>query len=570
MGEMFDGKTITLDASINLNGQPFTPIGSGDYPFKGTFDGQGNTIRGYSNGSNGTSGDKIFTAFFSKVDGGTIKNIIFEDYEVCFQGETSGTDRMTSVVVGILYGGSTLSDITVGEGSVDGPVRVGGIVARTQGGTENAPNIIAACSNYADVSTEMTGELSEKNTFNTYATAGGIISTVATDDFVIVSDSHNYGSIEGNCSGGLVGDIMGHIEISNSTNSGRISGALFAGGIAGDFWYSGNGSIIDSHNLASAVIETIATKRTNNGEVYSDACIGGILGAGGLGGKVTISGSTNSGTLKNVDDDIMVNIGGIVGFAGTNPVEIKDSYSHGTIENSAKVAEILDTRGQHVRNSNRNRWTVGGIVGHSYAPITIIDSFGTDTIANNNEDYYAYGNVVGFIKTVESGNDIEISFAQMTDITRPVALLYAGTALPDNTEISSATSSNNGTITLSGIDMDYLDFTLNHGAVDIDLTESAVQNLSQLVNLDCGGSWCDWGAVNITTGDIDKLVIWPDFGTYEGSYYPTYGNWSNIISVEGDSDGFAWECPSYHEFSGGTSVIINSTAINDISGTVSV
>lgn len=43
-GTTFQGKTVTLGDDIDLNNEPWTPIGSNSKPFKGTFDGGGHTI----------------------------------------------------------------------------------------------------------------------------------------------------------------------------------------------------------------------------------------------------------------------------------------------------------------------------------------------------------------------------------------------------------------------------------------------------------------------------------------------------------------------------------------------
>ena len=58
--EDFAGKTITLHANIDLNGQAWTPIGSSSKPFQGTFQGSGYLIRGLRTFSGATDGVGLF------------------------------------------------------------------------------------------------------------------------------------------------------------------------------------------------------------------------------------------------------------------------------------------------------------------------------------------------------------------------------------------------------------------------------------------------------------------------------------------------------------------------------
>lgn len=57
--DAFAGKTIVLNAHIDLNGKTWTPIGSAARPFAGTFKGKGHLIKGFSM-INGTDGIGLF------------------------------------------------------------------------------------------------------------------------------------------------------------------------------------------------------------------------------------------------------------------------------------------------------------------------------------------------------------------------------------------------------------------------------------------------------------------------------------------------------------------------------
>lgn len=81
----FSGQTITLKNDIVLN-VPWKPIGasyaeSGDFSFKGTFDGDGHTISDvklYVEVPSDKSYSEFYCGFFGKTDGATIKNLTLE------------------------------------------------------------------------------------------------------------------------------------------------------------------------------------------------------------------------------------------------------------------------------------------------------------------------------------------------------------------------------------------------------------------------------------------------------------------------------------------------------------
>ena len=69
----FAGKTIKLTANINLNNEAWTPIGTAEHPFEGTFDGQGHKITGLTNKSDATS-----FGLFEKVKG----TVVIKNFEL--------------------------------------------------------------------------------------------------------------------------------------------------------------------------------------------------------------------------------------------------------------------------------------------------------------------------------------------------------------------------------------------------------------------------------------------------------------------------------------------------------
>lgn len=90
--ETFAGKTITLTSDIDLANLAWTPIGSWNNPFEGTFDGQGYTISNLF--INAPEGEGI--GFFGVTQNATIKNVTLNNVDV-------EAYSMVSALVGAAY-----------------------------------------------------------------------------------------------------------------------------------------------------------------------------------------------------------------------------------------------------------------------------------------------------------------------------------------------------------------------------------------------------------------------------------------------------------------------------------
>jgi len=138
-GNTFAGKTIKLGDDINLEVYAgneerisFNPIGYGyNIVFKGTFDGQGHTIKNlYQDGgdldlASSTAGGGLFA---SVVDA-TIKNVNIDNAEIVMNCIDMG------VLVGYSYGACTYDNITVSNSLIANYQRyTGGVVGEVNGG----------------------------------------------------------------------------------------------------------------------------------------------------------------------------------------------------------------------------------------------------------------------------------------------------------------------------------------------------------------------------------------------------------------------------------------------------
>lgn len=206
-----------LTADIDLNNEPWTPIGIGedtrteDLPYSSTFDGNGHTISGL----NVNYGDKN-GGLFCYVKSATIKNLTVAGSVTYSSGD------------GIAYGGivgcadsSTIENCT-NRCTVTGNWDAGGIVGRS------VDSDIIGCANFGNISSPFR--------------SGGIcgIVTGQVDAYGIdatIRDCYNVGMVSGQYAGGITGQSdSGNIDIliANCYNVGSLHGNDATGEIIGD------------------------------------------------------------------------------------------------------------------------------------------------------------------------------------------------------------------------------------------------------------------------------------------------------------------------------------------------
>ena len=387
--------------------------------FKGTIDGNGYSIRGLSTteydsfdeyvagGGYVMDDTRTFSAFIQSLDGGTIRNLKFEDYHISAPpASTNGNHRYMAVVAGVLSNGATLENITVGKGELVSPVRAGGIVSyvkNTDGSV--AVNTVASCTNEADVTTEIRT--------NTYGTAGGIVSTT-TDGPLYISDCRNSGIITGYVAGGIAGDIQNSrvagetadglaingVLISEAVNKGVVRGVEYAGGILGNFWNGAAGDIHSSHN--EATVECYIPEGINapNKKITN---LGGIIGS-----SITINEAdkrtthiikdcTNTGDVVNNESAVDAYIGGIIGSTVFGHVIIDDCHmTKGTLKT---VQGPKTTTAEPVAEVS-----IGGVIGRTEGnQIVIRNSYASSSVVYDVPSGYRYGAIAGYFGSASFG-----------------------------------------------------------------------------------------------------------------------------------------------------------------------
>lgn len=204
-GNTFEGKTIKLDADLDLKGENWTPIGSkeeGKY-FTGTFDGNGHTVSGLKI----ESGD--YVAFIGAAKDATIKNVTVE-------GIVSGEDA--AGVVARVEGSTTVENCVNNADVTSSSGKAGGIACNATNTGEGIAEFIN-CVNNGDI----TGAAN--------AGLGGILGYANTDAVVEMTNCKNNGDITAtNDTVQYVGAAIGYAaagskgEISGFENSGALNG----------------------------------------------------------------------------------------------------------------------------------------------------------------------------------------------------------------------------------------------------------------------------------------------------------------------------------------------------------
>mgnify|MGYP004497371415 FL=1 len=293
-GNTFEGKTVTLNANLALEGS-WLPVGTSSAPFCGTFDGGYHYISGLSVSGGSEQG------LFGVVKGGTVKNLVV-------RGAVKGTSNVGGIV-GKLDGAKI--ENCMNSASVSGGSAVGGIV-----GYVNGACVIEGCVNTGSVS----------------GTTGYI--------------------------GGVSGQHWRAGEVRNCYNTGRVSGPATVGGVVGGHKASTSvvencfnaGAVVDTAGYANNIGGVLGANRgtcancfvlSGYGDATKGATAADTLDASTLG-----SAFENGETLpvlaweKNISTANPVKAGFVEKTALSAELA---SYIRAAVESAKKRAGVTDT-----------------------------------------------------------------------------------------------------------------------------------------------------------------------------------------------------------------------------------
>jgi len=384
----------------------WTPIGTSENPFKGTFDGNGKTVSGLS-----VASSDAYQGLFGYIDGAVIKNLTvngsvsggsstggvagyargsaFEHITV--NVTVTGSATYTGGIVGYAVGTTAFTDC-VNNGAVEGgAAQTGGIVGYAYS-TASAPAIFTGCVNNGAV---------KGGTTHTGGIAGYIYGgSTSTDTGAAMTDVSNTGAIVGGTThtAGIVGYSGAGIMITDASNSGAVTGGTsnigYTAGIVGQ-----------------ALTGTTIDAASNSGAVTGLSYVAGIVAA--VGNNSTIAYSDNSGAISGSGTSSTAGyyIAGIVASVTsttTNPSEITDCKNTGdvtstntTTTGSSYTGGIVGSLGAAAsinRSWNEGAVTVsarypGGVVSHTAGTNTVSNSYNMGIVTGVNG--YAGGGIVG-------------------------------------------------------------------------------------------------------------------------------------------------------------------------------
>lgn len=336
-----------LANDIDMTGacENWVPIGNhyNKYPFKGTFDGAGKTIRNFDvTSAGGSSGFGLFGVAGAKPGYGELaENTVIKNFTLEGSITVTGSSYGSAVggVLGDARGYVKLQDITVNMTITASGGKVGGIL----GFSDNGGNAITNCHNLGNIESsgnsvggiagymrnygDSVSDCSNEGTVNGKAEVGGIVGFMCGS----VSRCINYAEITGTGDqvGGIVGSAYGtsnyayrEADIISCANVGAVNGAQYVGGIAGGFYVA------------------VVWNCYNTADITGTKYVGGIVGGDDLSmnGKLTRFKLSDRGVPQDSDLE--------------NCDSIKNVYNTGTVNGDVAAAIAAQVRISKARCTN--------------------------------------------------------------------------------------------------------------------------------------------------------------------------------------------------------------------------
>lgn len=391
----YEGQTIYLKNDIDLSGKVWTPIGTMETPFKGTFDGRGFTIHGLTITSE-LMPSLSYVGLFGYTNGAIIRNVTLDLINIDYSGSTSVGGLVGTGVNTKIYDCATY-------GSVKGSGNIGGIVGSLTGG------------NYSTL-----------------------------------SHSYSYAKVEyvssSNSLGGLVGNYTVRRVLISSTGgrprwtifTGTISNSFFAGITSTNYsglYASGSAKVSNVYTINCLPLSGDSDSARTDGFVTVDS--GGIKQYTKIDNedswikdpKNLMGHGTNKKVLRGVGNIVReiiqqsfnVSNGRYQNKSNTGEVELLKStvYASSTTTNSFKVV---------ITPSANNTFT--------FVRYTRVVNDNTNQIISNRGDFLNNVKINNNMYTSTPGNpnkDIDLLYEEKTDITFNVCESFASSIKPTTT-----------------------------------------------------------------------------------------------------------------------------------------
>ena len=363
----FEGKTVKLDKDINLGKKTWT-IPSVDSYFKGTFDGQGHTVGGFTMSC--TKGNQ---SLLGSIGGAAVvKNLNVVDGTVTLAASaaTTGGSGVIARIVTVSGKTATVENVTSNckisytSGKKD-YTYVGGIVGAIEG---NGAATIKSCSNSGNINSlkssvgGIVGGIKEceadltldscKNTgvITAYECLGGMVGSVSagTNVNVTLLNCENTGDItvDKSSTAGRAAGMIGRFDITGGTltltgckNSGNIThlgtgeGGAWMGGMLG-YVYGTGSAYID---------KIIVTDCHSTGNITANRTSGGLVGFFQRVKSLTVENCTvNADLTFNINQTKNYYVGGLIGMINTNKTSYIATVKNCTVSGSLTLNDPKD------------------------------------------------------------------------------------------------------------------------------------------------------------------------------------------------------------------------------------
>lgn len=481
------GRKYVLGGDIDLSGRNWLALGDATTSFTGTLNALGHTIDGMTiYDADLSSWDK---GLFSSIYGGSVSNLALTNVDVNGLGNEYGALAgwaEDASISNIILQGSVKGDKDASDGYFGGLTGYTNniIIDNVHANVDvEGSNYIGGLVGYGAGELTITNSSSKGNIKFANQGAGGLVGYFDGDS-LIIEKSFNAGSIGAMADtagyslqdvGGLVGclDSYGDGYIRESFNTGDITGTAYVGGIVG-YLYSfpeisntfNTGTVTGIGVTASGLGGFIGTVDTDveisnsysSGDVTSEAThsenVGGFIGSIESGNDVSINNSFSSGDVAGTR-----NVGGFIGILTRRDyVELANVSASGTVNGTTNVGGFVGQSGEvetekielALTNVNWNSTASGqgNVIGSSFAEAILVylydieedgsfyvspnidntggryttNVLGGDRIAYNYDTHYAalvtndvdgeYHGTFGTIKTGDFTNSANITTAQ--------------------------------------------------------------------------------------------------------------------------------------------------------------
>ncbi len=389
---------VVLDGDIDLAAvstravtSNWTPAGTEDVPFTGTFDGKGYTIKNLTIIESEAKEGKAFIGFFGYAKNATIKNVTFENVNLnvaCLDIDHS--QGHIAAVAGSLEGTSTIENVTVkGDIFVESTVTANGAsrVAVVAGGnsygnvTMKNVHVIANDGSYLKANNNvgaLAGQLQGISVFENCSSnidvtgtkffAGGIIGLAAGDQ--TFTNCHTTGDITitagrsgkahdhyrvGGIAGGWADGATKVCTLTNCSYAGQLSGTNADGSVAEKFdylGYVGRGYTLNGCQGSTVIIDGVSFVQKGN-----TAAEAGVYTVTGADGENVVAAGSKEDLPVDADNKIDTNFDENVTLFGDITVSANETNAgSGYGATGAKVSgsAVLDGQGNTLTVNDAN------------------------------------------------------------------------------------------------------------------------------------------------------------------------------------------------------------------------